>query len=170
MHRLQVTAGATPVTRVLALAGLVAGLDQATKAWAVEALSDESISVVGDFVRLDLARNTGGAFSLFVGWAPILALIGMVLVVVLVRMGRTEQDRWLLAGLVLVLGGALGNLSDRIFRAPGFLEGAVVDFVDVGSWPTFNVADSAIVVGAVILILRSRHTGQAGDAGEEQDA
>jgi signal peptidase II len=60
-----------------------------------------------------------------------------------------------LVALALVLGGALGNVSDRLFRAPGFLHGAVVDFIKVGSWPTFNVADSAITIGAVLLVVWS---------------
>ncbi len=60
----------------------------------------------------------------------------------------------MVVGLSLVLGGALGNLSDRVFRDPGFLRGAVVDFVSVGAWPTFNVADSAITIGAVLIIWR----------------
>ncbi|MBI2168945.1 MAG: signal peptidase II [Actinobacteria bacterium] len=151
---MQVPPGASPVTRRLALAGAIVALDQATKSWAVAALADEPANLVGDAVRLRLVRNSGSAFSLFTGWTPILGILAIVLIVVLWRMGRQEADRATAIALAVVLGGALGNLSDRIFRAPGFLSGAVIDFVDVGPWPTFNVADSAITVGAVLLILR----------------
>jgi signal peptidase II len=66
---------------------------------------------------------------------------------------RRTHDRWALVALSLVLAGSLGNLADRMFRPPSFLSGRVVDFVSVGSFPTFNVADSAITVGAVLLVV-----------------
>ena len=77
------------------------------------------------------------------------------IVVVLVRTVRRTDDRVLLVGLALVLGGALGNLVDRFLRAPGFLRGHVVDFVSVGWWPVFNVADACITVGGVLLVIRT---------------
>jgi len=73
--------------------------------------------------------------------------------VLLVRAVRRTRDPLMVIGLSLVLGGALGNLIDRLFRSPGFLKGAVVDFVHVGSFPTFNVADAAITIGAVIIVI-----------------
>lgn len=173
MHRLQVPAGAPPVARTFRLAAIavaVAGFDQATKAWAVRALDDRPLEIVGSAVQFRLTRNSGGAFSLFTGFTPVLAVLATLLVVVLIRMSRHETDPWLAASLAVVLGGAFGNLADRVFRDPGFLEGAVVDFVDVGSWPTFNVADSAIVVGAIIMILRGwRETGDTRDEGDTRD-
>jgi signal peptidase II len=72
-----------------------------------------------------------------------------------VRSLRQATDRSTLVGLVLVLGGALGNLSDRLVRSPGFLRGHVVDFVAVGWWPVFNFADSCITIGAILLIVRT---------------
>jgi signal peptidase II len=72
-----------------------------------------------------------------------------------VRAVQRARDAWTIAALTLVLGGALGNLSDRFFRSPGVLRGHVVDFVRVGWWPVFNVADSCVTIGAVILIVRS---------------
>lgn len=135
----------------------VVALDQLTKAWAVVALADGPVEVIGSTVELRLGRNTGGAFSLFQGMAPILAVLATVVAVLLVRAirGAAGADRWTVLGLALVLAGALGNLGDRVFRSPGFLRGAVVDFVSVGSWPTFNVADAAITVGAILLVLRA---------------
>jgi signal peptidase II len=137
-------------------AGVVGGivvLDQATKAWAVRTLADGPESVVGSDVELRLSRNTGGAFSLFQGFTPLLALLAGAIAFVLVRAVRQAEDRWTVVALSLVLGGAVGNLVDRVFRAPGFLRGAVVDFVKVGSFPTFNVADSAITVGALLFVV-----------------
>lgn len=134
------------------MAGVVL-LDVATKIWAVHELSDGPVDLVGDDVRLHLARNTGGAFSLFQGFTPLLAIVAATVAYFLVRTVRRTHDTLLVVALSLVLGGALGNLVDRVFRSPGFLRGAVVDFVDVGGFPTFNVADASITIGAVLVIV-----------------
>jgi len=141
--------------RRLLIAGIVVavvGLDQATKAWATSGLRDGPVSIIGSTVEFQLARNTGSAFSLFQTVTPLLAVLAVGLVAILVRTLNRAEDLTVLVALALVLGGALGNVSDRLFRAPGFLHGAVVDFIKVGSWPTFNVADSAITIGAVLLV------------------
>lgn len=132
----------------------VVAIDQLTKAWAVAALEDGPASIIGGDVELRLSRNTGGAFSLFQGFTPLLAVVAVALTVLLVRALRRTDDTWIVVALALVLGGAIGNLIDRVARSPGFLRGAVVDFVSVDDFPTFNVADSAITVGAVLLVLR----------------
>lgn len=147
--------GARPVPRWLAptiVVGVVV-LDQLTKIWVVAALSDGPLSIVGDAVELHLTRNSGGAFSLFTNATIVLAIVAALLSVVLMRAVRKAQDRLSVVALSLVLGGALGNLTDRVARSPGFLRGEVVDYVKVGSFPTFNVADSAITIGAILLIL-----------------
>jgi signal peptidase II len=131
----------------------VLALDQLSKWWAVSQLPNDPVRIVGDDVGFVLVRNTGGAFSLFQAFTPFLAVIAIVVAVFLVRTVRRTRDTLMLVGLSLVLGGALGNLVDRIFRTPGFLKGAVVDFVHVGDFPTFNVADSAITVGAILVII-----------------
>jgi signal peptidase II len=128
-------------------------LDQATKIWAVAELADGPVAIIGTDVELQLSRNTGSAFSLFQGFTPLLALLAVVIAVVLVRAVRRADDTLSIVALALVLSGALGNLVDRLARSPGFLRGAVVDFVKVGSWPTFNVADSAITIGAILLVI-----------------
>jgi signal peptidase II len=130
----------------------VVALDQATKAWAVSALPGHPRDVVGNTVQLVLGRNSGSAFSMFTGITPVLAVLALGVAVVLARAVRRSQDLWTVCALSLVLGGALGNLSDRVFRSPGFLHGAVVDFVRLGWWPVFNVADSAITIGAILLV------------------
>jgi signal peptidase II len=146
-----------------AIATIVA-VDQLTKAWAVAALSDGPVHVIGDTVEFELTRNGGGAFSRFQGMTPVLAIGAIVVTFVLFRVLRGMTDSVLVVALTLVLGGALGNLVDRFVRAPGFLRGHVIDFVSVGWWPVFNVADSCVSIGAVLLIVRSLrapHTAEA---------
>jgi signal peptidase II len=143
---------------VAAVAAIVLA-DQLTKAWAVESLADGPRSIIGDTVTLELARNSGGAFSRFQGYTPVLAVLAVGVTVFIARAVRHATDRWMLVGLVLVLGGALGNLCDRFARSPGFLRGHVVDFVSVGWWPLFNVADACITIGAVLIVVRTLFAG-----------
>jgi signal peptidase II len=128
-------------------------VDQATKWWALMRLADGPMPVLGDDIGFRLSRNPGGAFSIFENHTPFLAALAGVLAVVLVRAAARARDTTVLVALSLVLGGALANLLDRVFREPGFLRGEVVDFIGVKSFPTFNVADCAITVGAVVLAL-----------------
>lgn len=124
-------------------------IDQSTKSWAVSRLSHSDIHVIWklDFV---LQYNTGGAFSLAQGWAPVIGGAAIVIVAILVASVRHARSNALAAALGLVVGGALGNLSDRIFRSH---HGAVVDFIALHFWPTFNVADSCVVVGGLLLVV-----------------
>jgi signal peptidase II len=149
---------------VVAVVAIVV-LDQLTKSWAVSALADGPKYLVGD-VRFELTRNSGSAFSGFRGYTPILALLAIAITVLIARAIRRATDRWTLIGLVLVLGGALGNLVDRMLRTPGFLRGHVVDFVAVGWFPVFNVADSCITIGAILLIVRTLFAPAAAPAPE----
>jgi signal peptidase II len=147
--------GPRPVPRWLAPA-IVVGvvlLDQLTKIWVVASLSDGPLSIIGTDVELHLVRNSGGAFSLFTNATLVLALLAIALSVVLVRAVQRARDRLTVVALSMVLAGALGNLLDRITRSPGFLRGEVVDFVHVGSFPSFNVADSSITIGAILLVI-----------------
>jgi signal peptidase II len=134
---------------------VIVGLDQLTKAWAVSALADGPKHAIGDFLVFEVARNSGSAFSRFQGYTPVLAVLAIVITVFVARSVRQATDRWTLVGLVLVLGGSLGNLTDRLVRSPGFLRGHVVDFIAVGWWPVFNIADSCITIGAIVLIVRT---------------
>jgi signal peptidase II len=146
-----------------AIAAIVV-IDQLTKAWAVAALADGPIHIIGETVEFELTRNGGGAFSRFQGMTPVLAVGAIIVTFVLFRVLRRTTDIWLVVALTLVLGGALGNLMDRFFRAPGFFRGHVVDFVSVGWWPVFNVADSCVTIGAVLLIVRSLRAPRAVEA------
>ena len=113
------------------------------------------VRLLGGAIYLDQTRNSGAAFSLGTGFTIILTIIALAVVAVLVRTAkRMRSIGWALA-LGLVLGGALGNLADRLFRSPGFGRGHVVDWIslfgpDGAHWPIFNLADSAIVCGAVL--------------------
>ena len=142
--------------RPLLIVGLVlfvVVLDQTTKALVVEHLADGPLSIIGDSVEFRLSRNPGGAFSILTGFTPLLALLAGIVAIVLARFAQRAKDPIVVVALSLVLGGALGNLADRVFRAPGFLQGEVVDFVRVGAFPSFNVADSAITIGALLLLV-----------------
>lgn len=150
------------------IVGGVVLLDQLTKVWVVASLSDGPLSIVGNDVELHLVRNRGGAFSLFTNATLVLALLAIVLSVVLVRAVQRARDRLTVVALSMVLAGALGNLLDRILRSPGFLRGEVVDFVHVGTFPSFNVADSSITIGAILLVLAAFREGAA--AREEHPA
>jgi signal peptidase II len=129
--------------------------DQLTKAWAVSALADGPTKILGDTVKFEVSRNSGAAFSRFQGYTPVLAVLALGIAFLIARAARQATDRWLMIGLVLVLGGACGNLVDRMARSPGFLRGHVVDFIAVGWWPVFNIADSCVTVGAVVLVIRT---------------
>ena len=131
-------------------AGVIA-LDQISKAWVLHALADGPITLLGP-VRLNLTRNAAGAFGLGGAAVPFLAVVALGLVVFMASSGATTRHPVLALAVGLVLGGALGNLADRLFRGHGFLNGAVIDFVDLRVWPIFNLADAAITVGCVLLL------------------
>ncbi|NDV08271.1 signal peptidase II [Rhodococcus sp. IEGM 248] len=136
------------------IAGAVLATDLLTKILAVANIEPgRPVWLIGDIVSLRLVRNPGAAFSMATGMTWLLTLVAVGVVIGVVRIGRTLRSPWWALGLGLVLGGALGNLVDRFFRAPGVMQGHVVDFVSVGWWPVFNVADSGIVCGAILLVV-----------------
>lgn len=138
---------------VAAVAAAVLALDQLTKTWAVHALDDRNIDLFWT-LRLHLTRNRGAAFSLGLGSGGLIAILAIGVVLVLIALGRGIDSRVGAVSLGLVLGGALGNLTDRFLRdTDGFLGGAVVDFIDLQWWPIFNVADIGVTVGGVLLVL-----------------
>nr|WP_245555774.1 signal peptidase II [Gordonia soli] len=139
-----------------AVAATVIGLDLLTKTLAVHLLDPfRPIEIVGDAITLRLVRNSGAAFSMASGYTWVLTIVALVVVGGIIRYSTRLRSWWWIAGLGLVLGGACGNLVDRLFRSPGVLRGHVVDFISVGWWPVFNIADSAVVCGAVLLVALS---------------
>jgi signal peptidase II len=138
---------------------VVLALDVITKIIVVSTLSGEQpVRLLGGLVYLQLVRNPGAAFSMATGMTWVLSLIAIGVVVAIVWiLPRLRSIGWAM-GLGLVLAGALGNLSDRIFRAPGPLRGHVIDFVSVFApnaekFPVFNVADSSITCGGILIVL-----------------
>jgi signal peptidase II len=141
-----------PKTRLLlALAAGVVLLDVVSKLVVVATIDPgEDIRTLGGLLYLTQWRNVGAAFSFAEGATVVFTLIAVAVAVVIVRSARRLYSTGWAIALALVLGGAVGNLVDRVFRDPGFLRGGVVDFIQVGWWPIFNVADSAIVCGGVL--------------------
>ncbi|HET6951812.1 MAG TPA: signal peptidase II [Acidimicrobiales bacterium] len=134
-----------------AVAATVLALDQLSKWWAVETLDTRTIDLVGS-LRLRLTFNHGSAFSLGNGRGALISVLALVICAVLLRTGRNATRPVMAVAIGMVLGGAVGNLADRALRAgEGLLGGGVVDFVDLQWWPVFNLADSAIVAGSVVL-------------------
>ena len=151
--------GARPKRRVRLLftvAAVVLVLDIVTKVLAVRLLTPgQPVSIIGDTVTWTLVRNSGAAFSMATGYTWALTLIATGVVIGIVWMGRRLVSPWWAIGLGMILGGAMGNLVDRFFRSPGPLRGHVVDFLSIGWWPVFNVADPSVVGGALLLVALS---------------
>lgn len=148
-----------PPRRLMLLIAIAAGVlivDTVTKVIAVELLTPGMpVSIIGDTVTWTLVRNSGAAFSMATGYTWVLTLIAMGVVVAIIWAGRRLVSVWWAIGLGMILGGALGNLVDRFFRSPGPLRGHVIDFLSIGWWPVFNVADPAVVGGAMMLVVLS---------------
>ncbi len=148
-------AGAGRRTHVVALAAVAVGVlvaDLVTKQLALARLTPgESIPLPGGFLSLSLVFNPGAAFSFATGMTWVFTLIAVGVVVVVVRVARHLGSRTWAVALGLLLGGAIGNLLDRLFRPPGFARGHVIDFIDYGGFFVGNVADIAIVTAAVLI-------------------
>ena len=139
---------------LLVVAAVVAVLDQAVKAAAVQALSGRApVELLGGLLTLRLVRNPGAAFGIAGSMTLVFSLVAMGVIVAVLRSSRRLYSLpWALV-LGLLLGGAAGNLVDRLLRAPGPLRGHVVDMLELPHWPVFNVADMAIVASAVAMVL-----------------
>lgn len=156
------------------------GADQLTKFLVVENLRlGEAVPVIGELLQLRYVKNPGAAFSIASGFTWVLSLVALGVTAVIIYFApRIRSKRWA-AVFGLVLGGAFGNLTDRLFREPGFGIGHVIDFIQLGFFPAiFNVADIAITVSMALFVLlsflgigldgirRARDTGAA----DESDA
>jgi signal peptidase II len=131
----------------LIVAAVVVVVDQLTTTWAVHRLARGPIHLLGP-LSLRLGVNTGSAFGLAKGWAPVIGALAVVAIVVMVLASRRAHSDAMAVALGLVVGGAAGNLFDRLVR---HYHGGVVDFIDLRYWPTFNVADACITVGVIVL-------------------
>ncbi|MGI9144158.1 MAG: signal peptidase II [Candidatus Planktophila sp.] len=129
-------------------------IDLGTKVWAEKVLSSRAnIEIIGSFLQLTFVRNSGAAFSIGTGKTIIFTIFALVVLILIARFAPQITSRGWAAVCGLVLGGILGNLTDRIFRAPSFLQGHVIDWIALPNWPVFNVADSAIVIAAGLAFL-----------------
>jgi signal peptidase II len=153
-----------------AVAAFVLAADAISKALVVAHLrEDQPVHLIGNVLMLWLTRNPGAAFSVGTSETVVFTVIAFGVIVYIARTARKLYSLGWAIALGLLLGGAMGNLSDRIFRAPGLFRGDVVDWIAVTRfYPIFNLADSAIVCGGiltVILAMRSQHLdGTRGDA------
>lgn len=154
---------------LFAAAAAVYGLDRLTKVWAAAALPGDPIDVIPGVLTLRFTENSGGAFSIGQSAPWFFVAVSSIVSLAIVVTAFRHSDRIAAAGLGLVLGGALGNLTDRAIRGPGF-GGRVIDFVDLHVWPVFNVADSAVVVGALLVAWRGLRDGRREREGDAAPA
>lgn len=157
----QGSAGARPrgkrrIAVLFAVATFAYALDLASKMIVVAKLEHHApIEIIGDWLKFEAIRNAGAAFGFGEAFTVIFTVIAAAVIVVIARLARKLYSLpWAIA-LGLLLGGALGNLTDRIFRSPGVFEGAVVDFIAPKHFAVFNLADSAIVCGGILIVLLS---------------
>ncbi len=148
----------TPVPSLvpsLLIAAILLAADQITKIWAVGRLSrGRTIDLVGS-LRFNLVFNEGMAFSRFRGIGQYIGVLAMMVVIFLAVSLRRADSKLGAMATGMIIGGAIGNIVDRLFRGDGWLKGGVVDFIDLQWWPIFNVADIGVTVGGVLLVLSS---------------
>ncbi len=137
----------------LLISAVIVLLDQVSKAWALGVLADGRIIDVIWTMQFNLTYNRGMAFSRGTGIGPIIGVIGLVVVVLLLLSLRRADNALTRVATGLIIGGAVGNILDRLFRGSGWMRGAVIDFIDFQWWPVFNVADMAIMIGAATMMV-----------------
>jgi signal peptidase II len=162
-----------PLVRLAAIYGtalVVIGLDQLIKYLVVRQLAGSPpFRIIGGFVELRYATNSGGAFSLLTGAPVFFALMAIAVIGGILYASRRARGLPIAVALGLLLGGAVGNLLDRIFRGDVPLRGEVVDFVKIGPWPLFNLADSCVVIGGIMLALLLGRPERSGDERHERE-
>jgi signal peptidase II len=153
-----------PLTALVAYA-----IDLATKSWAVEALAGgRDREVIDGILTLHLTFNPGAAFSTGTEYTVVLSCLAILAVCLVLFFSRRVRDAWWAVAFGLLLAGVGGNLTDRLFREPGPMRGHVVDFLQLPSWPVFNVADVCINVAAGLIIVQT-FRGVALDGTREGD-
>jgi signal peptidase II len=142
--------------------------DTITKALVVATMSDRApIRLLGGLLKLQITRNPGAAFSIGPSLTVVFAVIAVGVIVFILRASRRIQSLAWAVTLGLLLGGATGNLTDRLLRAPGPFRGYVVDWIELPHWPVFNIADSCIVCGGLLAVFLAVR-GVSIDAGSDQ--
>jgi signal peptidase II len=153
------SAGHSSIRLSLIIASVVVVIDQLTKHWAVNALSDGESRHVLWSLHWNLAFNSGMAFSRAQGIGPYIGALALVVVIAMVISLRRSKGLGSSVAVGLVVGGAVGNIVDRLFRGDGWLHGSVVDFIDLEFWPIFNVADMGVSIGGVLILLAAVFDG-----------
>jgi signal peptidase II len=148
--------GRRRIAVLFVVAAFAYALDLISKMFVVDRLEHHApVKVLGDWLELNAIRNPGAAFGFGQAFTVIFTVIAAAVIVVIIRLARKLYSTpWAIA-LGMLLGGALGNLTDRIFRSPGVFEGQVVDFIAPRGFAVFNLADSAIVCGGILIVLLS---------------
>ena len=141
--------------RLFATAWTIWLFDFATKTWALHSLSSQPRKIISSFLQFTLVHNSGAAFSFATGFTIAFSLLALAVVIAVIYYApKLTSHGWQIA-IGLLLGGVLGNLTDRIFREPSFLSGHVIDWIQIPHWPVFNIADSAICIAAAIAFVLS---------------
>ena len=134
------------------IAAIVIVVDQLTKYWAINALTDDRRIHVLWTLQLNLTYNSGMAFSKGSGLGPVIGVVAILVVIALVISLRRVTNTRALMSTGLIIGGAIGNIIDRLFRGDAWLHGSVIDFIDFQWWPIFNVADMCVMIGAAMML------------------
>ena len=129
--------------------------DYVTKTWALSNFSSDPQPVIGTLLQFTLLKNSGAAFSVASGFTLIFSLLAVAVIATIVRYATRITSRGWLTCAGLLLGGVLGNLTDRIFREPGFFLGHVIDWIQIPNWPVFNIADIAISTAALLAFIQT---------------
>ena len=141
--------------RIFATAWIIWLFDFVTKSWELQSLSAEPRKILGSILQFTLVFNSGAAFSLATGFTILFSLLALAVVIAVIYFApKITSTGWQFT-IGLLLGGVLGNLTDRIFREPSFLSGYVIDWIQIPHWPVFNLADSAICIAAAIAFVLS---------------
>lgn len=143
--------------------------DQLTKHWAVNELVDRDIDVFWT-LRFNLSYNTGMAFSRGENFGPIIGVVALGVVVALLLSLKRQPGRLTDIAVGMIIGGAVGNVIDRLFRQEGWFRGGVVDFIDFQWFPIFNIADIGVTVGGGLLVLASWLVSRSNAATPERTA
>jgi signal peptidase II len=129
--------------------------DYVTKTWALSNFSSDPQPVIGTLLQFTLLKNSGAAFSLASGFTLAFSLLAVAVIATIVKYATRITSRGWLTCAGLLLGGVLGNLTDRIFREPGFFLGHVIDWIQIPNWPVFNIADIAISTAALLAFIQT---------------
>ena len=162
----------TVLWTIAAIGAVIAVIDQITKNWAVDSLPLlEPQPFIGEILQLTLLYNSGAAWGMGAEITPVVTCLQLVIVAgVIVFAVKAVRSPWYTAALGLIMGGALGNIHDRLLREPGPFRGAVVDFLELPNWPVFNIADMAVVGGATMIVALGVFGVASDPAHDEEDS